>query len=756
MVKVGCDLDGHLYDTKFSQPIPWIGIYIAAASLLCLIGMAADALLGFRRRKFWFPCKFFSLNATSLTLIAVALKLSVDLNTPMPSHRDQLAKLSSSAFVCTIIGNSMPSLGAMENKEILMNVMALGILVITIIVNICIQFATGVIYVFWQEHALIMFLMLILLLIMFSSALTVPTTKHFLELKYKKKYELALKECSVQTGGTIIDKTKFKLMKFWIMAHTSSPQFVMGRSPTCTASGAFCLLSALILAEAMLRSYFLPWSFRFCTGQSDYKWSTILILAIQGAAVGVGTIAPACRWFIAINFRCPKVNNTSRKMEFKVERYWIETLLEMKECPINLRIFNRRHRKLAHAAKLFCLKLCIQMQIGIVLMCKVVQLISISVVSTLLACHNLCRKWKYKLNKSDSTCFRSGTESQSDSKPDLSRFVLHLQGEEALVKVVMRNNCDATDHWIQVGESRQPNLLIKLLEKSSIMQGFKQVGAFDSDLVPSLHAEEPPNSWSLPLVTLASIALALPNINRNSVKELMFTLTESLPYVKLVEHCVDREGKLINIRRAAEIVWHGVDLYHKWLDVDLHELSVEAKSSKEAVEKLAEAAKARYERLKIENINICIKASPSHWPIKLLAANSMFRLCQTSLLSSECTSDLRSERLFEEITVVISDILGACLTNLLHVMSAKCLDSTIEEREDNVGQAVHILGKTKKIIEMLDSSEFPCFNSSRSTNIDDWRIMHKQKKNQLPSLPSSPQSDNETSFESSDLYLTID
>jgi hypothetical protein len=37
----------------------------------------------------------------------------------------------------------------------------------------------------------------------------------------------------------------------------------------------------------------MPWSF---------KWSTTLVLVIQIIAVGVGTIAPACRWFIAINY----------------------------------------------------------------------------------------------------------------------------------------------------------------------------------------------------------------------------------------------------------------------------------------------------------------------------------------------------------------------------------------------------------------------------------------------------------------------
>ncbi|CAA7027359.1 unnamed protein product [Microthlaspi erraticum] len=187
---MGCDSQGNLSDAEFSKPLPSIGIYVAAASLICGVSMFADLLHGFRHRKFWFPCKFFSLNATTLTFITICVKLSVDLNTCMPSRQDQLAKLSSSVLVCTVMANSMPSLGVMVNQDLLMNLMALGILVITDLVNICIQLGTGAIYVFPQEHALVIVLTLLMFVILSFSAITVPATKRFLELKYKKSYEL--------------------------------------------------------------------------------------------------------------------------------------------------------------------------------------------------------------------------------------------------------------------------------------------------------------------------------------------------------------------------------------------------------------------------------------------------------------------------------------------------------------------------------------------------------------------------------------
>ncbi|CAN6712590.1 unnamed protein product [Malus baccata var. baccata] len=167
--------------------------------------MAADVIHGFRHWKLWFPCKFFSINATSLTLIGVAIKLSVDLNTPMPGYQDQLAKLSSSVLICTVMGNTMPSLGVMKNTEIMMNTIAFKILVITLIVNICIQLATGAIFVFCMEHA---FIMLVLFIMMNFSALTIPVCKRYLEHKYNKRYQLALKDNRKETGKTAVTKVK--------------------------------------------------------------------------------------------------------------------------------------------------------------------------------------------------------------------------------------------------------------------------------------------------------------------------------------------------------------------------------------------------------------------------------------------------------------------------------------------------------------------------------------------------------------------
>ncbi|XP_024005125.1 uncharacterized protein LOC18029443 isoform X2 [Eutrema salsugineum] len=627
---MGCDSHGNLSDTEFSKPLPSIGIYVAAASLICGAAMFADLLHGIRHRKFWFPCKFFSLNATTLTFISVCVKLSLDLNTSMPSRQDQLAKLSSSVFFCTVMANSMPSLGFMVTQDIVMNLMALGILVVTDVVNICIQLGTGAIYVFPQEHALVIVIMFLMFMILSFSAITVPSTKRFLELKYKKKYVFALKQCPSYTERRRgVPELKEDLMKFWMMAHTSSPQFVMARSVTCTTSGFLCFLSAVTLTEAMVRSYFLqPRSLRFCNGNSDYKWSTTLVLVSQTAAVAIGTVAPATRWVNAVNLRCPSRANKILRDELRVESYWVECLTEKKESPLKLWIFHgRRSRKLAHDLNRWILDVCIATQYGIVLASKLLRFITVYFVSRILLCCYIFRI---------SSISNAGSSSGSNSSA--RRFVLYLEGEEELVDYMARSNREATDHLIQKGRKKQPICLIELLEaRSQISKGFEGIRDFDSDEVASLTSGEPPNCWALPLVTLTSIAVALPKIKPCSLKKLLKAVNEALCYVKKFEDVLDIEGELVNSRKAAEVVWLGVDLYHKWLNVDLRKLSKQHETTttpEEVLRELVDIAKKEFTESWQSNLIFCMTHKPSHWPIKTLAANSMYRISQTLLENS--------------------------------------------------------------------------------------------------------------------------
>ncbi|MED6214171.1 hypothetical protein PIB30_100288, partial [Stylosanthes scabra] len=501
---------------NFSQPMPVIGAYIAAASLACLYAMSADLFQGFRSRKFWFPCNYFCFNATSLTVIAVSLKLSVDLTTSMPLYFEQIAKLCSSAFLCTIMGNSMPSIGINP-----VNIVAVGILVITVIVNIIIQLATGVISdYFLVEHIIMIYVMFILLLSMFSSAIAISKMKHNLELKYEINKEVqkeSANETDEEAGANsqVIKNLGSELMVEWMMAHTSSPQIVLARSVTCATSGAYCLLSTLTLLEAMTLRYFFVDIYSNECRCSDYKWSTVVILIVQFLAVVVGTIAPIVRWFKALRYMRQALrlgrNKTNRR--FQVEGYWTESLFLMKERPFGFHIQNKWFRKKANDAKVRFFQLLIKLQKGIVLINKVTQFISRIILYFMLAARDCC---------SNVSSTSLGVESQSG--PDLRRFVLHLEGEEDLVEVMMKDIQKTTNKLFKVGEKKEPKHVIELItEKSSISEGFKRVTTFDSDQVSPLHDGETtlPYGWGLPLVTLGSIIMALPNMDMISVKKLM-------------------------------------------------------------------------------------------------------------------------------------------------------------------------------------------------------------------------------------------
>ncbi|KAK9079586.1 hypothetical protein SSX86_001259 [Deinandra increscens subsp. villosa] len=744
MFHSGCTADGSLNNSKFNDPMPWIGIYVAAASLTCTVAMAMDALHGFRYKKFWFPCHFFTLNATSLTIIAISIKFSVDLNAAMPRRQDQLAKVSSSAFICMVMGNLLPSLGTMEDTELLMNIIAMGILVITAITNICIQMGTGVIFEFWIEHGLIMVLMVILLAILCCLSLAIPTKKCFLDITYEKKLKKANKVCFTQRSLSVCDRLKQDLGKYWMMAYTSSPQFVIGRSAPGSASGAFCLVNLLILGESILRTRLMPWSFRFCTGDSDYKWSTTLVLISQTAAVAVGTISPAFRWFMTINFRCPVKASQACGQEFVVERYWIKRMLLWQVQPLDLRICNRRGRKLIHDAKFQFFRLLIGIQKGLVFSCKMIRYVSVFFVGRFLRLR--------KFLKYDNTVHNYESK---DMNTDLSRYVIYLQGEEVLVDLMMENNCDATAHWIKMGENQQPGNLIKLLERSKSLTTFNGVYDFDSDKVPSLCSGEPPNCWALPIVTLTTIAVAIPNIDKQLIDQLVSSVDEGLKYVKEIENYHEKIKELKHVTKAAEIVWSGVELCNKWLDVNLSKLAPqEHKTGTEIVRSLAEISRQKFmefESKDMVHLTECLKEVPARWPIRVLAANSMYRICETLLLTNRNEG---SERLFEKISVMICDMLLAALSNLQHVISRKCHESRIEEREKSIRSAILLFGETRKILEVIDEKRPQDSDHGKLIHIDEWHLVNK-KMDSLCSMSFS--TDEETAVSSpSDFYILVE
>uniref|UniRef100_A0A251TDW6 Uncharacterized protein n=1 Tax=Helianthus annuus TaxID=4232 RepID=A0A251TDW6_HELAN len=246
-------------------------------------------------RKLWFPNRFFSLNATTITLIAIAMKLPVDLGT----YQLKCEKHVSIFFLVTMLANFLPSLGLMDDKELLMNIVALAILLITIVLNMGIQ-------------------------IYMSSSLFLECFDSFINEKMFSAEELRL-----------------YVKKYWMMTETRNPQFVIACSPVSSAFGVICVLFALN-SSFILRNIIKYKDYDDHIENSDYKWSVMIILIVQLIGIVVGSIAPILRCFTSIgHYSFSKKLSKNHLNVFRVEKHWIERLQHWKRNHVHSHIPGR-------------------------------------------------------------------------------------------------------------------------------------------------------------------------------------------------------------------------------------------------------------------------------------------------------------------------------------------------------------------------------------------------------------------------------
>ncbi|KAL6511246.1 hypothetical protein OROHE_020470 [Orobanche hederae] len=136
-------------------------------------------------------------------------------------------------------------------------------------------------------------------------------------------------------------------------------------------------------------------------------------------------------------------------------------------------------------------------------------------------------------------------------------------------------------------------------------------------------------------------------------------------------------------------------MYHKWQDRDLCKKSSEGESSEDILQEL------------------------------FIADNSMYRVSATILQNHGGECGKTNGELFEQISVMIADILTACLANLGHVITKKCRCNVIEERERSVREAALLLGETEDVIAFLMQRELPVVTPGRAIRIEEWRTLMK-------------------------------
>ncbi|KAM0027144.1 hypothetical protein Hdeb2414_s0020g00566071 [Helianthus debilis subsp. tardiflorus] len=728
---------------EYSSPMVLIGIYISIASLFCILAMALDLLNSFRIRKFWFPTKYFSLNAASITVIAVAMKLPVDLTSPMPGWIDQFGKLGSLAFMCTMMSNLMPSLASMDNKSLLANITALSILVITIRTQVIGPYPD---YVGVDIPSMLLVLvaciylvmLLFLLIILISSSITLPTTKKILEIKYQAiSKNILIHQHQQENLISTVENLRQFVKRYWIMAETGNPQFVMVSNPLSSASGIICGSSMLIYMFFMflsLKDY--P---HFPRSRSVYKWSMNAMVVTQSIGVVAGSIAPLLRCFTVLSFKSFAKQNRNYFFVFKVEKYWTQKLSEWKESRISFLSSGRRYRALLHNSKKFILSFCIGFQKVVVVSCKIIGLLPIVVVIPFVyfsRCFNSVKRMLFNT---------STASSNVETNEDLSKYVLLVEDNTQLAKRTMKRISESMNQLIQKAERKQHNNLLKLLEEyvgeSAALNG---VVTFDNDQFQSPLPVEHVNSWSLPIISLTCIAVFILDIRQARVDNLFKSVGEGLLYTHLVEETLNRESVYVNIRRATVTLWHEVEETCKWLETPLERSDYEEKNSKipKDVIRLGSACKEKNSRDPRDIINLFAQSAEKilnefnkstngemekeNLPRKVIAANSMYRIAKTILHTYESNDlDIVEDELFTRLSGMIADIIVACLTNIPRAIAMRCHESAIEKRGASVAAAIDLLGRTTKIIEKLER-HVPNMDQDKMAHIDEWRIHLRQ------------------------------
>ncbi|CAI9269300.1 unnamed protein product [Lactuca saligna] len=494
------------------------------------------------------------------------------------------------------------------------------------------------------------------------------------------------------------------------MAETGSPQFVIACNSLSRASCVICLTGLAIYISLLVSILKFPFRIRF---QSDYKWSMVAIVITQSIGVGVGVISPMFRCFTVVSFISFTRWNRNHLEVFKVEKYWTQQLCEWKESHITFLSNGHRSRNLIRNLKKPILSAWIGFQKVVVVTCKIIGLIPIVVLLIFMYCSYYFKSIKeMMLNPPSST---------HDIDEDLSNYVLLLEDNTEFAEITLKRISNSMNRMMQKAEKEQDDNLLKFLEKSI---GFEGVENFDICQVQPLLSIEFPNSWSLPIVTLTCIAIALPNIGKDATNNLFKCVGEGLFYTHIVEESLNNARQYVNIQKATMTLWDEVEDKYKWLENTLEKRAYEGKTSREILEWFANKA----EEIVIEVSKSTNIGEPVEYlPWKLIVANSMYRITQTIMFTYQSNIlEINEEWLFTLLTHMIADILVACFTNIPRVITMKCHETAIEKREASVEAAAKLLGRTTEIIKRLETYELPNIHQDKMAFIDEWRL-HLQR-----------------------------
>ncbi|XP_052627367.1 uncharacterized protein LOC111891327 [Lactuca sativa] len=550
----------------------------------------------------------------------------------------------------------------------------------------------------------------------FSIALTIPASRKILQHRYKELHRLTSNHQEINFSNKRLIR---HVKKYWMMAETGNPQFAIACSPVSSAFGVICLCLACSLFFLFVQGGWISFTYDHSRSgyyeKSEYKWSMKFIIIMQTVGTIVGSIAPILRCLTSIShFDLSKKWTKNHLNVFRVEKYWTQILHLWKRNHVGLGIPGRHSKKLLHNFKNMILNFCIALQIMIVVICKTICLIPRSFLILFSCCCYFCKSLLKRFRQEPNA---SNTNVIADTE-EYTGYVLQTEAEAKLSKKILRKSFNSITRILQESEEKEPMNLLKLLKKST---GFNGVLEFDNDQVPPLHPEEIQNCWSLVAVTLTAIALSLPNIENGQAKRLLASMNEGIEFVRHIEESLNTNGELVKARKAARHVWTDVEVYCTWLQIDLQKKACKGETSQKILEWLGDEAVNTVIQVKRSK-----DGSPDHSLRNFIAANSMYRISQTILLHCNQQQNWPTdEELFEFISTIIADLLCACFTNLPRVITLRCHADAIEKREESIRTAAVLLGKSKKIMELLEARKLPNLDMNSMAYIDKWHALPK-------------------------------
>ncbi|KAJ0745426.1 hypothetical protein HanPI659440_Chr10g0398511 [Helianthus annuus] len=219
---------------------------------------------------------------------------------------------------------------------------------------------------------------------------------------------------------------------------------------------------------------------------SDYGWSMLVILIVQSIGVMIGTIVPLSRCFATLRF---KVSFSIHFKVFKVEPYWTHKLSVWKH-QVSIRLPFRSH--VIENFRRLIFNMCIQLQEGVVVLCKIIALIPLVFVMCVSYCF---------------PCFKD--EHLEHPNMDIHPYVLYFENGMCVGERTAEGFSKSVNPLIQKCANGQSKNMIELIQKKSTI-GFHGVAVFDNidDLVPSnllpFRDVQSSNCWRLLVVTLTT------------------------------------------------------------------------------------------------------------------------------------------------------------------------------------------------------------------------------------------------------------